>query len=115
MTIWIKLGSLVVRSESTEKIEMICLDWLSLPLAMKRSTLRRAVKVLRHNLRDINFEHIEMARLVVEKGDVGAKATLPQGLMLTVSYHTFIIAAENAPIFAPALINRNSSKIKPYR
>jgi tRNA(Ile)-lysidine synthase len=92
---------LVVRSESTEKIEMDLLDWLSLPLAMKRSSLRRAVEVLRRNLRDINFEHIEMARMVVEKGDVGTKATLPQGLMLTVGYHTFIIAAENAPIFAP--------------
>ena len=91
---------LVVRSESTEKIELDLLDWLSLPLAMKRSSLRRAVEALRRNLRDINFEHIEMARMVVEKGVVGAKATLPQGLILTIGYHTFIIAAENAANFA---------------
>ncbi len=72
--------------------------WLNLPLALKRSTLRRAVQALRHSLRDIGFEHIEWAIEVVESGQTGAKASLPGGLLLTRSYQTFTIAAQNAAI-----------------
>ena len=36
-----------------------------------------------------------------KKGMLAQKRPYPQGLMLTVGYHTFIIAAENASIFAP--------------
>jgi tRNA(Ile)-lysidine synthase len=92
----------VVKRETPEKIELDILTWLKLPLALKRSTLRRAVQTLRRSLRDINFEHIEKAVEVVEKGDVGTKATLPQGLMLTVGYQTFIITEENSSVL-PAL------------
>jgi tRNA(Ile)-lysidine synthase len=82
-------------SGSPGKVEIDLANWLSLPLAMKRATLRRAVQTLRRSLRDISFEHIETAIAVVEKGNIGAKATLPQGLMLTVGYHSFTIAAQN--------------------
>jgi tRNA(Ile)-lysidine synthase len=84
----------VVKNESPEKIELELQNWLNLPLAMKRSTLRRAVQKLRRSLRDINFEHIETAVNIVEKGRTGTKATLPQGLMLTVGYNTFTITPE---------------------
>jgi tRNA(Ile)-lysidine synthase len=87
----------VVRSESEDQIELDLSSWRGLPLALKRATLRRAVQMLRHGLRDINFEHIESAIGVVEKGNTGAKATLPQGLMLTLSYETFLIAPATAP------------------
>jgi tRNA(Ile)-lysidine synthase len=66
---------------------------------LKRSTLRRAAQTLRHSLRDINFEHIENALTLVETGHVGAKATLPQGLMLTLGYQTFAITDENVSAF----------------
>jgi tRNA(Ile)-lysidine synthase len=91
----------VVRYESPQKVEIDLPAWRSLPLALKRSTLRRAVQRLRRYLRDINFEHIEKARLLAEKGDVGTKATLPQELTLTMGYDTFIVAPDNMPT-APA-------------
>lgn len=72
--------------------------WSNLPLALKRSTLRRAVQVLRRSLRDIGFEHIERAIEVVESGQAGARASLPGGLMLTLSYRTLTIAAEDSAI-----------------
>ena len=70
--------------------------WLNLPPALKRSTLRRAVQALRGSLRDISFEHIERAIEVVESGQTGAQATLPGGLLLTLSYRTFTVAAKDA-------------------
>lgn len=85
----------VIRAESPEKIEFDLAGWLALPLALRRSTLRRAVQSLRRSLRDISFEHVEQARTIVEQGQTGAQATLPQGLRLTVGYHRLIIAPEN--------------------
>lgn len=91
----------VVRNESAKKIELDWAVWRSLPLALKRSTLRHAVHTLRRSLRDINFEHIETAVNLLETGNAGAKATLPQGLMLTLGYQTFIIGPEHgSPDFA---------------
>jgi tRNA(Ile)-lysidine synthase len=90
-----KTWDFVTKSKTSNKIEFDLPSWLGLPLAMKRSTLRRAVQILRHSLRDINFQHIENAIDILERGGTGTKAILPQGLMLTVGYQTFIIASEN--------------------
>ncbi len=87
----------VVRSESEAKIELDLAVWRSLPLALKRSTLRQAVQTLRRSLRDINFEHIDAAITIIEKGNVGAKASLPQGLMLTLGYQIFLITPAHIP------------------
>ncbi len=84
----------VIRRESSKIIEIYLRKWLDLPLAMKRSTLRRAVHSLRRSLRDLNFEHVETAIGIIETGSTGVKATLPQGLLLTISYDTIIIAPE---------------------
>lgn len=70
--------------------------WSGLSLALKRATLRRAVQHLCHSLRDISFEHVEQAMEIIDRGETGAKATLPQGLTLTVSYQAFTVAAEEA-------------------
>lgn len=94
----------VIKNESGEEIVFDLVDWLRLPLAMKRSTLRRAVQILRCSLRDINFTHIENAIDVLERGGTGAKATLPQGLMLTVGYQTFTVAPEMA-LSSPRTLN----------
>ncbi len=85
---------LVVKHESAGRIEFELAQWLDLPLALKRSILRRAVHLLRRSLRDIGFEHIENAIDIVEKGSTGAKTTLPQGLMLIRSYQTLVVAPE---------------------
>jgi len=66
--------------------------WQSLPLSLKRSTLRRAIHRLRQGLRNINFVHVENAVEIASSGETGAQATLPQGLMLTVGYDTVTLA-----------------------
>lgn len=85
--------AMLVRRESDHTIEIDLPSWLKLPLALKRSTLRRAVHTLRRSLRDINFEHVETAIEIIETGRAGAQATLPQGLRLVCGYQTFVIAA----------------------
>ncbi len=85
--------SAVVRSEGRAEIQFDRAAWLALPLALKRSTLRRAVQQLSRTLRDLNFEHIEQAIAVIERGVTGSQATLPQGLNLILSYQTFTITS----------------------
>lgn len=85
----------VVRSESDRAVTFDLVAWRALPLALRRSTIRQAIHRLRRALRNINFVHVENAVQVLEAGETGAKATLPQGLMLTISYDTFTIADED--------------------
>lgn len=88
----------LIKAASPQRLEFDLQNWLVLPLALKRSSLRRAVQTLRQSLRDLNFDHVENAIKILEKGDTGAKATLPQGLIVWLSYHTFVIASEGETV-----------------
>jgi tRNA(Ile)-lysidine synthase len=88
----------IVREETDQAIVLDLAAWRRLPLGLQRSTLRRAVHRLRRALRNINFVHVEEALRVAQGGETGAKATLPQGLLLTVSYDTLLIAPSEHPI-----------------
>jgi tRNA(Ile)-lysidine synthase len=68
--------------------------WRALPVALQRAVLRRAVYHLRRSLRDVDFVHVEDARLVGLNGETGAQATLPGGLALTVGYETLTVGNE---------------------
>jgi tRNA(Ile)-lysidine synthetase-like protein len=68
--------------------------WRVLPLALKRATIREAIHRLRRNLRNINFVHVERAVDVAEHGGVGDRATLAEGLMLTLTYDSLTLADE---------------------
>lgn len=68
--------------------------WRALPVALQRAVLRRAVYHLRRSLRDVDFVHVEAARLVGVNGETGAQATLPGGLALTVGYETLTVGDE---------------------
>jgi tRNA(Ile)-lysidine synthase len=70
--------------------------WRALPVAMQRTTLRQATYRLRTSLRDVDFVHVENARQIGLEGDVGAQATLPMGLALTVGYNTLTIGSSDA-------------------
>jgi len=98
-----KAWSLVTKDVSPERIVIDLQRWLNLPLGLKRSVLRRAVHNLRRSLRDISFLHIENAIAILEKGQTGAKATLPQELILTIGYETFIIASNRVSSQPPTL------------
>jgi tRNA(Ile)-lysidine synthase len=72
-------------------------EWRALPTALQRSTLREAIHRLRRSLRNINYIHVENALVVARDGSTGDQATLPQGLMLTLSYNDFAVADEGVP------------------
>jgi tRNA(Ile)-lysidine synthase len=84
----------VILRETQNLIRFDLAAWQTLPLSLRRSTIREAVHRLRHQLRNINFVHVEDAVKVAERGETGLQATLPQGLILTVGYTAFDIADE---------------------
>jgi len=92
----------IVKLEAADRIDIDLAQWLKLSLGLKRSTLRRTVQRLRRHLRDISFEHIENAIEIIQRGETGRQATLPQGLLVTVSYHTFTVAPAHTEPALPA-------------
>lgn len=84
----------VVCAESDQAITFDLMDWRALPLALRRSTLREAIHRLRRALRNIDFVHVENAVEILAEGVTGTQATLPQGLILTIGYDTFMVADE---------------------
>jgi len=81
-------------SESERAVTLDLAAWRALPLSLRRLALRRAVHLLRPRLRDLGYRHIEDARLVAERGQTGAEATLPGRLRLLVSYGHLLVADE---------------------
>lgn len=78
-------------SESERAITLDLAAWGALPLSLRRLALRRAVHLLRPRLRDLGFGHVEDARLVAERGQTGAEATLPGRLRLLISYDRVLV------------------------
>jgi tRNA(Ile)-lysidine synthetase-like protein len=68
--------------------------WRTLPLGLQRATLREAVRLLRHGLRNINWEHVERAVWLAREGNTGQSATLAGGLMLGIGYDSLRIAGQ---------------------
>ncbi len=85
----------VVISESDSAIKFDLAAWRSLPTSFQRSTLREAIHRLRRSLRNINWIHVEDALVALREKQAGTQVTLPQGLMLTMSYQTFTVADES--------------------
>lgn len=65
--------------------------WRGLHPATQRGLLRRAIRWLRRELRDIDWVHIENAREVANDKPAGSEATLPVGLALFKGYDTFTV------------------------
>lgn len=84
----------VVISESDGVIKFDLAAWRSLPTSFQRATLREAIHRLRRSLRNINWIHVEDALVALLEKPTGTQVTLPQGLMLTMSYQTFTVADE---------------------
>jgi tRNA(Ile)-lysidine synthase len=87
-----KTWAQVVRAESDQAVIFDLRTWQALPLALKRSVIREAIHRLRRALRNIDFVHVENAVEVLARGETGDQATLPRGLVLTISYDTFTVA-----------------------
>ncbi len=91
----------IVRREASGCIVFDLEGWRALPNSLGRAVLREAVRRLRRHLRNINWEHIEHAfRLARDKArGAGARATLPQGLMLIIGYRDLMVAdADGWPV-----------------
>ena len=82
----------IVRHSAPDALVLDRERWQALHPSLQRATLRHAVQHLRRNLRDVNYVHIEAATGVARQGVVGAQATLPRGVMLTVGYTTLTVA-----------------------
>ncbi len=66
--------------------------WREHPIGVRRALLRQAIYQLRPPLRDIDFVHIEDAIEILQRATTGDQVTLPQNLLIEVSYDTFTIA-----------------------
>jgi tRNA(Ile)-lysidine synthase len=89
--------------------------WQRLHPSLQRATVRYAVQHLRRNLRDVNYQHVEAAVRVGRDMGVGAQATLPRDLLLTVGYRTIVVADRRyvpRPDF-PALASKHLSLTVP--
>jgi tRNA(Ile)-lysidine synthase len=84
----------IIREERPEAIVFDRPAWRALPIALQRTTLRKAAYHLRRNLRDVDFVHVENAREVGSRGETNAQATLPTGLVLTVGYDVLTVSDE---------------------
>jgi tRNA(Ile)-lysidine synthase len=68
--------------------------WLELHPSLQRHLLREAIHRLRKTLRDIDWIHVEQARVSIEQKGTGSQVTLPQGLFLFRAYDEFVIGEE---------------------
>jgi tRNA(Ile)-lysidine synthase len=80
--------------ESEDTITFPLKPWLEMHPSLQRQLLREAIHRLRKSLRDIDWIHVEQARVGVEEKTAGAKITLPQGLFLFKGYKEFVIGEE---------------------
>ncbi len=97
-----------VREANAERISFDLAGWRALPLALQRALIRRATRRLRLTLRDVTYQHVEDAVSIAQRGETGAQATLPGGLVLRVTYDEIVIApvdhrptAPDWPLIAP--------------
>jgi len=92
----------VVREANVEAIVFDRATLRSLPVGLQRSVLREAVHRLRRSLRNINWVHIDDAVRVLAEGQVGAAATLPRGLLLTIGYDVATLAPAGYAVERPS-------------
>jgi tRNA(Ile)-lysidine synthase len=78
--------------ESATAITFNLLLWREQPIGMQRALLRRAIQQLRPPLRDIDFGHIADALGILQRARTGDQVTLPQNLLIEVSYDTFTLS-----------------------
>jgi len=88
--------------------------WEKLHPSLQRQLLRRAIRHLRSDLRNIDWVHIEEARRAVGEKPAGTEVTLPRGLSLFRSYDTFVVG-DMIPIPEIPLIEEETKIAVPGR
>ncbi|MGQ9554399.1 MAG: tRNA lysidine(34) synthetase TilS [Anaerolineae bacterium] len=88
-------GEVVERADS-QRVLFTLPSFQGLHLSLRRALIRQAIAWLRPPLRNIDMIHVEQAvQALDEDRGAGVKVTLPNGLMLTISYGRFAIADES--------------------
>lgn len=72
-------------------------QWSTLPLSLRRSTLRHALSLLRPGLNNVGFRTLEQARHVLEAAHVRAQSILPGNITLTLDYNHATLSAVAPP------------------
>lgn len=88
----------LLRQQEANWLQLDRAAWRTLPLSLRRRTLRYALEQLRPSAQNVGFRTIEQARLVAESGQVGAQSTLPGDCRLVVEYEHLTL---QAPTLAP--------------
>jgi tRNA(Ile)-lysidine synthase len=78
--------------ESATLITFNLLLWREQPIGVRRALLRKAIHQLRPPLRDIDFGHVEDAIEILQRAQTSDQVTLPQNLLIDVSYETFTLS-----------------------
>lgn len=102
---------MTVLDETETAITFSLSAWCEQPVGTQRALLRRAIQQLRASLRDIAFVHVEDAVDLLQRATTGDQATLPQNLVLEVSYDSFTIAPRDQLVLPdwPQLPEESSS------
>ncbi len=95
--LWETWADLLVKQDETW-LQFDKAKWQKLPLSLKRSVLRYAVKQIRPFQSNIGFRTIEQARNLIEKGQVGAQSTFPGETFLLNGYEVVTIADDPAQL-----------------
>lgn len=87
----------IALAEGDTRVELRRDRWRSLPLALRRRVLRRAITTLRPELRDVGYRTLEAARRVAEDDQSGSsRADLPGDVMLRAGYKSiYVVAGED--------------------
>lgn len=95
----------ILEGQGTEWLRLNLGKWRSLPLSLRRRTLRRAVAELRPTISEISFRTIDLAHQISMEKDTGAKATLPGGIALLLEYGQILLTTglEQIPMDHPQL------------
>jgi tRNA(Ile)-lysidine synthase len=93
----------VTLENSPERVRFDLEAWRTLPVGLRRLTLRRAAFQLRPELTEIGFATLEQAVTIASAGDAGAQSVLPGGLVMRVDYDTLILGAYERPPDWPLL------------
>jgi tRNA(Ile)-lysidine synthase len=88
----------ILAAEGQGWLELHRVAWQALPLALRRRSLREAVRRLAPVDTEIGLATIEQARRLAEAGEVGAQSLLPGSILLTVAHEALAFTAPETAV-----------------
>jgi tRNA(Ile)-lysidine synthase len=82
----------------SEEVSLSLPELAGIHIAVKRRIIRKAISIVKGNLRRITFAQIDSAIRLMEKGPPYGVLDLPDRIRITRNRHLFIIKKENKPL-----------------